>query len=104
MFGILPKKKIISIDHEKFHTKPWGIDICEQLSHCIKKFFGDDWIDNQILNESFTNKFKDTWESLISNIIDIGDIYRNYQFSKKAMLLNLRKDKGPDFFLGHIML
>ena len=98
------ERKIMSIDHEKFHTKPWDVEICEQLSHCIKKFFGDDWYDNPNLNKEFTDVFNTTWNTLITNIADVGDIYRNYQFSKRAMLLSLRKNKGSNFFLSNIML
>lgn len=98
------EKRIFSIDHEKFHTKPWDVEICEQLSRCVKKFFGNDWYDDPILNKTFSTQFIDTWELLVTNLVNIGDIYRRYQFSRKSMLLNLRRDKGADFFLANIML
>lgn len=98
------QRRIISIDHEKFHTKPCDFEVYEQLSRCVKKFFGDDWYDDPILNEAFTTRFVDTWELLVTNLVNIGDIYRRYQFSRRAMLLNLRRKKGADFFLAYIMM
>jgi len=98
------EKKIISIDHEKFYSKPWDLELCEHLASCVKKFFGDLWYDQQNLQREFSEEFNSTWEILANNISAITEIYKKYNFSTRSSLLQLRINKGADFFLGNIML
>ena len=98
------EEKIISIDHERLYSEIINTELYERLSGCIKEFYGTNWYDADDNKEVFSHAFRITWECVISNIDEIGDICKRYGFSKVAELLYLRRSLGPDFFIGNIML